>query len=339
MTMFRSSLTLLVAIVIGLFAMLALAAETGMTAPKTHVSEVHFRGGYFKQETDPYGRWTERKNNGDITYEFFETASDGKTFELKGVNGKVTLLFDLQAKTIQGEWPGHAMSKIYDVNGVKKLELPEAPAPAVPPKPDPSVHPVPETPIKPHAIAPKDLQRAEYAGGVFERIGDRDWQERMSDGQIYQFKVIGSDAKSLYLHNRDLNIMITLDPSEGLSRISMGGEPLRELYRLTHMSTEAVTPVPPQPDGTLGPDEIAACVASGGYVERAGLLGAERCTKRYQDAGQLCHDSSQCQGQCRAQGNPPIGQPTSGVCQATDNPFGCYTEVVRGQAGAGLCVD
>lgn len=339
MTVFRSSLTFFVAIFIGLSAMFALANEAAMNTPKTHVSEVHFRGGYFKQETDPYGRWTERKNNGDVTYEFVETASDGKTFELKGNNGKVTLLVDLNAKTIQGEWPGHAMSKIYDINGVKKLELPTAPAPVAPVDPKPVPAPVPETPIKPHAIPPADLQRAEYAGGVFERIGDREWQERMNDGQTYRFKVVGSDDKSLYLHNHDLNILITLDPSQGLSRISMGGEPLRELYRLTHMSSDPVTPVTPHQGGTLGPDEIAACVASGGFVERAGLLGAERCTKRYHDAGQICHDSSQCQGQCRAQGNPPMGQPISGVCQATDNPFGCHTEVVRGQAGASLCVD
>jgi hypothetical protein len=29
----------------------------------------------------------------------------------------------------------------------------------------------------------------------------------------------------------------------------------------------------------------------------------------------------------------------TGVCQATDNPFGCFSEVLGGKAGPGLCVD
>lgn len=90
----------------------------------------------------------------------------------------------------------------------------------------------------------------------------------------------------------------------------------------------------------LSEADRAACQADGGIVERAGLLGAERCTRPYSDAGKLCTDSGQCEGGCRSDDlSPDSGEPVMGVCQADDNPFGCYTEIVDGRADHAICVD
>lgn len=93
---------------------------------------------------------------------------------------------------------------------------------------------------------------------------------------------------------------------------------------------------------TLSSEQRAACEASGGIVERAGLLGAERCTRTFSDAGSACKSSDDCEGQCRAEpGTEPEGflQLAKGVCQANDNPFGCFANVENGTLGPMLCVD
>lgn len=102
----------------------------------------------------------------------------------------------------------------------------------------------------------------------------------------------------------------------------------------------APTPVTrPPPDTRLSPAKRTACLRSGGIIERAGILGAERCTKPFDDAGQTCSDSSECSGMCRAERLTEFGRPTEGVCQPNDNPFGCFTEVKNGLAEPTLCVD
>jgi hypothetical protein len=88
------------------------------------------------------------------------------------------------------------------------------------------------------------------------------------------------------------------------------------------------------------PGERAACEASGGYVEMAGLLGHERCTRRYTDGGKVCSDSAECEGQCRAEnasGQP--GEAMTGLCTANDNPFGCYAIIDKGRSIGVMCVD
>lgn len=81
------------------------------------------------------------------------------------------------------------------------------------------------------------------------------------------------------------------------------------------------------------------CVSQGGFVERAGILGAERCTMTYSDGGNICIDSSNCQGKCVTGVGGGDSNAVSGQCQKTDNPFGCYSEVLGGKVQPGLCVD
>lgn len=88
------------------------------------------------------------------------------------------------------------------------------------------------------------------------------------------------------------------------------------------------------------PAEREACTKAGGRVDMGGLLGRERCTRLFSDAGQPCTDSAQCQGQCRAtQGGGVPGKDPKGQCTATDSPFGCYSVVANGQPTGMLCVD
>jgi len=91
--------------------------------------------------------------------------------------------------------------------------------------------------------------------------------------------------------------------------------------------------------GTMSPEKRVECAASGGTVERAGILGAERCTKRYNDGGMICTDTSQCQGKCLADTGDANKSNITGTCQKTDNPFGCYAEVNNGKSEFALCVD
>lgn len=88
--------------------------------------------------------------------------------------------------------------------------------------------------------------------------------------------------------------------------------------------------------------ERTRCDALGGKIERAGMLGYERCTRPYADAGKSCMDSAQCEGQCRTMDDFSIqadGKTTTGQCQVNDNPFGCYGEIKRGRVETMLCVD
>jgi len=106
-------------------------------------------------------------------------------------------------------------------------------------------------------------------------------------------------------------------------------------------------PSEPAPAETSAPETSAAetsaeaCAARGGELRRAGRMGALRCVVSFADAGQPCTDGAQCQGDCRLPEDAKRradGQ-AAGVCQANDDPFGCYTTVNAGRAGPTICVD
>jgi len=89
--------------------------------------------------------------------------------------------------------------------------------------------------------------------------------------------------------------------------------------------------------------EQASCEGVGGRVVADGLAGHEICEQDLPDAGEVCKDKADCIGDCII---PPqegraytIGEPATGVCSATDNPFGCVARVEKGMATPELCVD
>ena len=98
-------------------------------------------------------------------------------------------------------------------------------------------------------------------------------------------------------------------------------------------------------EGTLAtPQERARCESVGGLVRRAGLLGAENCIQNLPDAGAICGDALECLGRCVFETPPGIrppapGTPVTGVCEATDEVFGCKAFVNQGRLAPTLCID
>lgn len=96
----------------------------------------------------------------------------------------------------------------------------------------------------------------------------------------------------------------------------------------------------------VGQAERAACSEHGGSIVTRGMLGAPMCAVPYADAGKVCRDKADCQGECRATsrpGEPPIrqGDTISGRCDAdTQAGFGCFSLVKDGRASQPeICVD
>jgi len=96
---------------------------------------------------------------------------------------------------------------------------------------------------------------------------------------------------------------------------------------------------------TLIVPAVGQCKASGGKVEKVGMVGTPACVIPAADAGKTCSDSSECQGRCLVEDwegdrPPPIGTKSKGMCEASNLTFGCIAEVRRGRiATPFVCVD
>ena len=100
--------------------------------------------------------------------------------------------------------------------------------------------------------------------------------------------------------------------------------------------------------GTLSKQARAACLASGGYVRRGGLIGYEGCVYPFADAGKVCRDGADCLSKrCYwrapdapgSQRRPGRDEAVVGHCAANDDDFGCWELVKDGKWVGGLCVD
>lgn len=88
--------------------------------------------------------------------------------------------------------------------------------------------------------------------------------------------------------------------------------------------------------------ERKACVGAGGTVRPDGLLGHDQCIRPYPDAGTPCKLKEDCLGRCllSPDSDDDVDQSTDdGICQATDSPFGCMTEVDDGAVQWTICID
>ena len=83
----------------------------------------------------------------------------------------------------------------------------------------------------------------------------------------------------------------------------------------------------------------AQAAASGGTLQPVCRRQTMQCVIAYSDAGRICRDGDDCQGDCRAEINAANGVNLTGRCQANSDPSGCYTTIADGRAQAGLCVD
>lgn len=352
------------------FGVAARAAE----APSVPIETVYFVGGHLVQSAPASDIWTEYDFKGTKRYTFETKAYNKNTLRLKGQtlknqSGRVELLIDLKAKTISGEWPGHSMAQLYritkvesfaekskDKNGnpVQEVTPPnyippgkktppvlETPTPPTPPSPDTSA---------PKTLTPATLQRATYEGGYFEKKDGKNWVEKTQQGETYSYQHLGYDDQSVFLYDSERGVFIALNAAKSRARTAQSGEALKTYAPLIELSASAAPQQPgtnppenetesqiPRSDTKLSAVDRAVCLSKGGFVERAGLLGAERCTLRYSDGGNICIDSSNCQGKCLTEVNAK--DVVSGQCQKTDNPFGCHSEVLGGKVQPGLCVD
>lgn len=87
--------------------------------------------------------------------------------------------------------------------------------------------------------------------------------------------------------------------------------------------------------------EAAACAARGGVMRAVGRAQSVQCVVRYADAGRVCTDAAQCQGECLAAtgAEPDHAGVVHGVCSADSNRFGCRTVIRDGTARPTICVD
>ncbi|RKQ69517.1 hypothetical protein DES40_2318 [Litorimonas taeanensis] len=349
---------------------LAQEQRKSTSQPTAPIAKVDFNGGQYIQEDRNTGLWVEYDFNGVRRYEFTTLSFDGKDLRLQGLQGNVQILIDVENKTISGEWPGHAMAKLYDVTNVIYLSVPKAePKPEVvrpiikqtPPKLEqeqPNYIPPGKNPPKSVDVikdiiktdetpAPKSLKVAEYNSGKFIRQNTHNWFEKSNSGVINSFNQIGYDKDSIYLYDPKRRLFVELNIKDKRALSSSEGNLLKPLYPLTRFLKD---PIPDSPNltpieadasepGKLSAVERTQCLTNGGFIERAGMLGYERCTMRYSDGGNICIDSSNCEGKCLASADAANQNAVSGLCQITDNPFGCYAEVVAGTISAALCVD
>lgn len=94
-----------------------------------------------------------------------------------------------------------------------------------------------------------------------------------------------------------------------------------------------------QPQSAAQIDNPGQCVDSGGRWGRACKMQVPFCFVPSLDAGKGCNDSSECQNRClKAEaGKEQAG--FVGVCQADNNPCGCFAEVKQGKSFGTLCID
>lgn len=84
---------------------------------------------------------------------------------------------------------------------------------------------------------------------------------------------------------------------------------------------------------------VAQCSAKGGSVQPVGKAQIPTCVIPYADAGKVCTDKSQCEGNCILEGNIETTGDVAGTCQKTNRQFGCYAKVVNGKSTGAICVD
>ena len=90
------------------------------------------------------------------------------------------------------------------------------------------------------------------------------------------------------------------------------------------------------------PNELVqACEVKGGTFLQQGRLGCYQCVLSYRDAGKVCQDGADCQGQCKNTGEfiDSHANNQTGQCASDSSTFGCYQTIERGVAQPAICVD
>lgn len=313
-----------------------------------NISAAHYSGGRFEQISDRL--WQEYQNGNTATYSFNEVGRDSNSVRLRNDSLNVDIEINTSRQMISGAWPGSPRRDLHRITHMENEAM--VPGPSTP---------TTQPPLPPtnQIVDSSTVRLVEYAGGRFEANGPgaASWVEFTDRGSRFNFRNLGHDARARYLYDSSRDTFIVIDVRSRTIRFGTGDR-LKDLYAITNMAVAPVSivgtppslppvnpPVTPpagNPDGfgkKLSVEDRLRCLVSGGKVEVAGILGAERCTLSYRDGGQVCTDSSQCEGDCRAPINANDQNSASGTCQMNDNPFGCYASVENSQTGPALCVD
>ena len=294
----------------------------------------HFNGGRFEL-TGPL-TWSEYARNGTHRYTFREVSRDGSSIYLREDNISVSLQINTASRVITGEWPGVARHTIYNITRMEAEPRTGGPLIVKPPT-------APQPPVS-TIVTGNNIMSAEYQNGRFDKIGSSSWGEVDENGRASNYSELGHDRFSVFLYDTTRDAFVEINTRRKMIRSSRAGGALKDTNAITGLSAEKVGPKPPttvpqSPGKRLSPLKRVECLASGGKIERAGIVGGERCTRPYVDGGQSCTDGDQCQGNCVADLDAAEKTNVSGTCQIDDNPFGCFVTVENGQTGPGLCVD
>lgn len=323
----KNYIILLVVLTLGLFSQNfahTQAASQSSASQVGPVTKVMFKNGYF--EKNSAGGWDEYYNNGQLRFPFKEVHTTRDSVFLRNDTLMVDLELNMAKGEIWGEWPGQFRHKMHKITNVEN----NAPAP-------PSVS-EPENGVR--------INMIEYSGGTLKPMSDIEWADYRNDSDaVHLYDVLSSGSEALYLYSDSSNRLYRADLSAQILYMAANGGPMNFHSAINGMSGVSANPpsipAPPQPQlpGTMSQAERDACAAEGRIVERAGMMGAERCTKPYSDGGKPCADSTQCDGLCRAPSDKEMGDVSLGVCQMNDNPFGCHAEIRNGIVEPTLCVD
>lgn len=318
--------------------------EQNTAAQVGPVTKVIYQTGYFEKNAN--GDWDEFFTNGTLRYPFRETRTTRDSVFLRNDTLQVDIEMNMATGEIWAEWPGQFRHMMHKISNVKN-EAPEPPA-ALPPVIAP---PVISTPPEPPAPSENNMAilSVSYNGGKLAPVGQQ-WADYRDDSDaVHLYDVLAQSDREVYLHSETSGRFYRISVWRQKLLMASNGGPLKLHSAITDMSAVSANPpsIPPQVSepsepkipGRLTQSEIADCVQSLGKIERAGFLGAERCTRPYSDGGKSCTDSAQCEGQCRAPSMNMTDQTVVGVCQMDDNPFGCHAQVRGGVAEPALCVD
>lgn len=96
----------------------------------------------------------------------------------------------------------------------------------------------------------------------------------------------------------------------------------------------AVTAAPGEPSP-------AECAAKGGTIKLVGMMQTPACVIPSRDAGKICTDGDDCEGDCWASPDTRPGRDgkAQGYCQPNNMPFGCHAAVEDGVLQSALCAD
>jgi len=92
-----------------------ISAHANQSNKASSIDAVHFKRGKLVQTNKSKEIWTEYDSRGTERYEFKTFDYNSNALVLKGTQGNVRLVVDFKTNVISGEWPGHAMSPLYEV--------------------------------------------------------------------------------------------------------------------------------------------------------------------------------------------------------------------------------